>query len=149
MASKRRAADKEKARKRQALLDYTEEYLNQCADIMRLGYYTIEVTDVVPDDAFMEIHTAPNQLAVDVDVGQPFHDADPELKRQTVAHELSHFHIGKITETVEALFRDYVPPVSWDTLFEQVSRCEELAADEFGHVVAPLLPKWNPPKGVE
>lgn len=149
MPSKRRLSDKEKARKRQALLDYTEQYFNECAKIMRLGYYVIEVASEIGEGSYMELNFAPNQLAVDVVIGDKFLELDADAKRQTVGHELSHFHLRKITDVVEDMFQDYVPKVSWDSLWTQVVAAEEQTADELGHIAASLLPKWNPPSGLE
>lgn len=138
--------------KQERLLDYIQDYMRACAKIMRLGHHIIQVERELLEDPedqdeadYMRIYQVPHQKRVWVGVGQCFIDAKPDMKRQIVAHELSHIHTGRITSAAKMMFESCVAPNMKDTLFAPIKAADELTADELGYVIAPLLPEWNPP----
>jgi hypothetical protein len=128
------------------MASYLEKYLAEAAAVMRVGHWDLRVLpEAAEDDVHMSVDTAPDQNSADIHVGAPFWLSSATDKRLTVAHELAHLHTARITDAAEAAFRHMVSNKYWRSVTSGMDHAEELAADEFARICAPLLPPWEGP----
>lgn len=131
-----------------AFWEYAENYFRQSAVIMRLSYWEIKLSrdPAIDEDGeaiWADIEVGKQRFRATVRLGQKFHDGTPDEKRQTIAHELTHCWTTPIFWAMERAFKDDVPLAQWDSKSASVDYQHEIATDEIGSIIAPLLPVWT------
>jgi hypothetical protein len=121
--------------------DRIEPYLRELADLMGLKDWGIRLMDGTPesDDAFAEVQSYPMLRRADIRVINEWADAEPEVFRHYMAHELIHAHFEPLEQPLRYL-SNTIGRVVFDVTYATYCDAEETAVDSIAVAWAKTLP---------
>lgn len=88
------------------VVESAQRYVYQLADLMGLRGWDLKVSEEVSSKhTLAEIETVYGQLAATVWLGEDWEDLSPEMKRDTLVHELLHAHVSRLKYLVEDVLK--------------------------------------------
>lgn len=117
-----------------------ERYISEVQQIMNLGQWKIELSDVPSEeDALAEIEVSENLWQAKIRVAHGFFKEKQDEQRDTIVHELIHVHtagIERARDRMEKTLGDLAWPIFQASMENEVER----AVDALAKVVSQSVP---------